>query len=80
MNEHKNQVGCVSRSIKEADQDIEKTHVFSLSRPTGTQLTMAELQTITCKKIPIHKYTSNELVQKPCWMSLEVHQKSRSGH
>ena len=81
MNEHKNVVGCVSGSIKKAEQDTEKYRFYSLCWPTEKQSTLAGLSTSRCmKKGTIHNNTSEECDQKPRWMSPEVLQKSRSGH
>ena len=45
MNEHKNHVGCLSKSIKKANQDLENIRFYSLGWPTETQSTLAGLPT-----------------------------------
>ena len=50
MNEVKNLVGCLSKSIKKADQDLENIRFYSLGWPTEKQSTLAGLPTRRCKK------------------------------
>ena len=70
MNDVKNHVGCLSKSIKKADQDLENICFYSLGWPNEKQSTLAGLPTSTCKKSTIHNNTANEEGQKPCWKSL----------
>ena len=37
MNDHKNHVACLSKSIKKADQDLENIRFYSLGWPTEKQ-------------------------------------------
>ena len=69
VNDVKNHVGCLSKSIKKADQ-ASKICFYSLGWSNEKQSTLAGLPTSTCKKITIHNITSNEEGQKPCWKSL----------
>ena len=39
-NDHKNHVGCLSKSIKKADQDLENIRFYSLGSPTEKQSTL----------------------------------------
>ena len=50
LNDVKNHVGCLSRSIKKADQDIENIRFYSLGWPTKKQSTLAGLPTSRCMK------------------------------
>ena len=50
MNDVKNHVGCLSRSIKKAHQDIENIRFYSLGWPTEKQSTLAGLPTSRCMK------------------------------
>ena len=50
LNDVKNHVGCLSRSIKKADQDIENIRFYSLGWPTEKQSTLAGLPTSRCMK------------------------------
>ena len=50
MNDHKNHVECLSKSIKKADQDIENIQFYSLGWPTEKQSTLAGLPTSRCMK------------------------------
>ena len=50
MNEHKNHVGCLSKSFKKADQDLENIRFYSLGWPTEKQSTLARLPTSRCMK------------------------------
>ena len=50
MNDVKNHVGCLSRSIKKADQDIETIRFYCLGWPTEKQSTLAGLPTSRCMK------------------------------
>ena len=52
MNEHKNHFGCLSKSIKKANQDLENIRFYSLGWPTETQSTLAGLPTSRCIKKP----------------------------
>ena len=45
MNEHKNHVGCLSKSIKKADQDLENIRFHSFGSPTEKQSTLVGLPT-----------------------------------
>ena len=61
MNDVKNHVGCLSRSIKKADQDLENIQFYSLGWPTEKQSTLTGLPTSRCmKKAPFTINTSNE--------------------
>ena len=56
MNDHKNHVECLSKSIKKADQDIENIQFYSLGWPIEKQSTLAGLPTSRCmKKAPFTK-------------------------
>ena len=58
MNNRKNYVGCLSKYIKKADQDIENIRFYSLGWPTEKQSTLAGLPTSRCmKKAP---FTMNQ--------------------
>ena len=59
MNDVKNHVGCLLRSIKKADQKLANNHFYSLGRPTDEQSTLAGLPTSRCKKT-IPNITSND--------------------
>ena len=48
MNDVKNHVGCLSKSIKKADQDIENIRFYSLGWPTEKQFTQTGLPTSRC--------------------------------
>ena len=50
MNDHKNHVGCLTKSIKQADQDIENIQFYSLGWTTEKQSTLAGLPTSRCMK------------------------------
>ena len=50
MNDVKNHVGCLSKSIKKADQDNENIRFYSLGWPTEKQSTLAGLPTSRCMK------------------------------
>ena len=50
MNEHKNHVGCLSKSFKKADQDLENIRFYSLGWPTEKQSTLAEWH-VGCLKV-----------------------------
>ena len=45
MNEPKNHFGCLSKSFKKADQDLENIRFYSLGWPTEKQSTLAGLPT-----------------------------------
>ena len=81
MNEVKNHVGCLSKSIKKADQDIENIRFYSLGWPTEKQSTLAGLPTSRCmKKAPFTiKHQMNE-VKNHVGILSDIHQKSISGH
>ena len=49
-NDHKNHVGCLSKSIKKADQDLENIRFYSLGSPTEKQSTLAGLPSSRCMK------------------------------
>ena len=51
-NERKNHVGCLSKSINKADQDLENIRFYSLGWPTETQSTLAGLPTSRYIKKP----------------------------
>ena len=50
MNEVKNLVGCLSKSIKKADQDLENIRFYSLGWPLEKQSTLAGYQREGAKK------------------------------
>ena len=75
-----NHVGCLSKSFKKADQDLKNIRFYSLGSPTEKQSTLAGLPSRRCmKKAPFTVIHEKPMIIKPCWMSLEVFQKSRSG-
>ena len=78
MNEPKNHVGCLSKSFKKADQDLENIRFYSLGWPTEKQSTLAGLPTSRCmKKAPFTiVYEMNE--PKNHVVCFKVLQKCRS--
>ena len=61
---------------QKSDQDLENIRFYSLGWPTEKHSTLARLPTSRCIEKAPFTNTSNESAEKPCWMSLEVHQKS----
>ena len=57
MNEVKNHVECLWKSIEKADQDLQNIRFYDLGWPTEKQSTLAELPTIRCIKSPIYTNT-----------------------
>ena len=78
VNMVKNHVGCLSKSIKKADQ-ASKICFYCLGWSNEKQSTLVGLPTSTCKKAPFTIIHQMEKVKNHVRSLADIYQKSRSG-